>query len=76
MLTSNRSFHLSSFCDEIILIPTIKALDAGDCISPQFPILVMVDILYTYFINNECYYQTKLNTLNALSKFDEDNIII
>lgn len=76
MLTSNRSYHLASFCDEIILIPTIKDLEAGDCISPQFPILVMIDVLYTYFIDNECYYKTKLNTLNALFKYDENDTII
>lgn len=72
MITSNRSFHISSFCDEIILIPTIKELEAGDCISPQFPILVMVDILYTYFIDQEYYYKSKLNTLSALYKYDEE----
>lgn len=76
MITSNNSFHLSSFCDEIILIPTINALEAGDCISPQFPILVMIDILYTYFIKIESYYQKKVNTLNALFKYDEENILI
>lgn len=76
MITSNKSFHLSSFCDETILIPTIKDLEAGDCISPQFPILIMIDVLYTYFINNECYYQTKLNTLNALHKFSDEEFLV
>lgn len=70
MLTSNNSFQLSTFCDEVILVPTINSLEAGDCISPQFPMLVMIDILYTYFINIESYYQKKMNTLNAL--FDEE----
>ncbi|MGL4913713.1 MAG: MurR/RpiR family transcriptional regulator [Romboutsia sp.] len=76
MITSNRSFHLVSFCDEIILIPTIKDLEAGDCISPQFPVLIMVDVLYTYFINTECYYKTKLSTLNGLFKFEDESILI
>lgn len=76
MITSNKSFHLLSFCDEIISIPTIKDLEAGNCISPQFPILIMIDVLYTYFINNKCYYQTKLNTLNALYRFNDDEVLV
>lgn len=75
MITSNNSFHLSSFCDEIILIPTINSLEAGDCISPQFPVLVMVDILYTYFINIESYSQKKKNTLNALFNESCENVL-
>lgn len=76
MITSNNSFQLSGFCDEIILIPTINSLEAGDCISPQFPVLVMVDILYTYFINIESYYQKKMNTLNALFEQDCESVSI
>ncbi|MGL6107732.1 MurR/RpiR family transcriptional regulator [Romboutsia sp.] len=76
MITSNNSFHLSSFCDEVILIPTINSLEAGDCISPQFPVLVMVDVLYTYFINIESYYQKKMNTLNVLFEADKENVLL
>lgn len=76
MITSNKSFHLSSFCDEIILIPTIKELEVGDCISPQFPILVMIDVLYTYFISIEHYYKNKRNTLNALYNYEEECVLV
>ena len=34
------------FCDEVLLIPTKENLTLGKLISPQFPILVLFDILY------------------------------
>ena len=36
-------------CDELVLIAMKNALDQGGLISPQFPILVMVDIFYSYY---------------------------
>ena len=32
----------------MILVPALDNLEYGDVISPQFPILVMMDLLYTY----------------------------
>ncbi|MBR1622703.1 MAG: MurR/RpiR family transcriptional regulator [Pseudobutyrivibrio sp.] len=34
------------FCDELLPIPTKEMLDLGKLISPQFPILILLDILY------------------------------
>lgn len=35
--------------DEIIQVPSVKGLDTGHVISPQFPILVLIDICYYYY---------------------------
>ncbi|HAM31114.1 MAG TPA: MurR/RpiR family transcriptional regulator, partial [Erysipelotrichaceae bacterium] len=34
------------FCDEIVLVPSLQHLNQGNLISPQFPILVLIDMLY------------------------------
>lgn len=46
LITANRSEF--SYCDEVILVPMLTGLDAGHIISPQFPVLVMLDICYYY----------------------------
>lgn len=45
-----------------------NALDQGGLISPQFPILVMVDIFYSYYkeIDKDYKYHLFSNTLTAL----------
>lgn len=48
---SDNSFH--KYCDEVLLLPKIGRLDRGNVISPQFPILVMIDVLYSSFVKND-----------------------
>lgn len=48
---SDDSFH--KYCDEVLLLPKIGRLDRGNVISPQFPILVMIDVLYSSFVKND-----------------------
>jgi hypothetical protein len=45
-----------------------KNLDGGTMISPQFPILVMIDIFYTYYIENDTFFKAEKHkeTLSAL----------
>ncbi len=62
IVTSNNDFRLNDFCDEIILIAVTKNLAIGNVISPQFPILVVVDILYSHFLNIN--YNEKTSVLN------------
>lgn len=38
------------YCDEILLVAVKEHLENGKAISPQFPILVMFDILYSHFL--------------------------
>lgn len=41
-----------SYCDEKITVASFRGLDAGNIISPQFPVLVILDICYYYFYHN------------------------
>lgn len=62
IITSNNDFSLHDFCDEIVLIAVTKNLAIGNVISPQFPMLVVVDILYSHFLNSN--YNEKASFLN------------
>lgn len=50
LITAQSSPDQDSFCDEIILVPSLQYLNYGNLISPQFPILMVLDILYSYFV--------------------------
>ncbi len=50
-ITGNRARH--AFVDEQITVAALKNLDNGNLISPQFPILVMIDLLYGYFLDSD-----------------------
>ena len=39
----------TEYYDEVLLVPVKEHLENGKAISPQFPILVMFDILYSFF---------------------------
>lgn len=73
------SIHLKKwddFCDEVLPIPTKEKLDLGKLISPQFPILVLCDILYTNVLqydrrNKEALHDLTLSELNAMAPADK-----
>lgn len=74
LITANKTSDLVNVYDEVLLIGTIDNLDMGNAISPQFPILVMVDIFYAYFLNTDLYNKSEMfsNTLSVLyDKKDE-----
>lgn len=54
ILVTGRNYpEFMEYCDEIILVPALDNLEYGDVISPQFPILVMMDLLYTYCLEQD-----------------------
>ena len=53
------------YCDEIILVPSLRHLNHGNVISPQFPLSVMVDILYAHLA---------LEDKTKISKLHEDTL--
>ena len=73
LITSKRSEENEKVCDELVLIAMKNALDQGGLISPQFPILVMVDIFYSYYKEIDKDYKHHLfsNTLTALGAKEE-----
>lgn len=71
LLTANNRENFVDFCDEVVLIPSLNHLNHGNSISPQFPLLVMMDIIYSYYAQQDKFKKEIMhdNTLRAL----EDN---
>lgn len=53
LVTARNHPEFMEYCDEIILVPALDNLEYGDAISPQFPILVMMDLLYMYCLEQD-----------------------
>lgn len=70
LITSSKEKELLTYCDEILYVASVKNLDGGTMISPQFPILILVDVFYTYYFANDTKSKSKkyLDTLSALLK--------
>lgn len=73
MLTSNNDPKIIENCNEIILVAVKETLSHGNKISPQFPLLVMVDIFYAYFLNSDRINKETIfsSTLSALEERNE-----
>jgi len=67
--------EFDEFCDEVVLIPSLKHLNYGNVISPQFPILVMVDIIYSCYVEQDKYKKETFHdyTLRALEGVKSDD---
>ena len=70
LLTAKNKGIFEEFCDEIVLIPSLRHLNHGNVISPQFPVLVMLDIIYSYYVEQDKFAKELLhdNTLRALEE--------
>ncbi|MDO4329070.1 MAG: MurR/RpiR family transcriptional regulator [Lachnospiraceae bacterium] len=53
LITEKDNGKFNEFCDEVVLIPSLKFLNYGNVISPQFPILMLLDILYSYYLEQD-----------------------
>jgi len=49
LMTAHNNKNYEEYCDEVLLVAVKENLEKGKAISPQFPILVMFDILYSHF---------------------------
>ena len=69
LITSQNRDKVKDYCDEIVLVPSLKHLNYGNVISPQFPLSVMVDLLYSFFVDEDKNLKEKLHgdTLEALN---------
>lgn len=50
LLTTKCDDSLYEFCDEVLLMPNIGHLEKGNLISPQIPVLILIDELYFGFM--------------------------
>lgn len=70
LVTAYNQEEFKDFCDEIILVPSYQHMDYGNSISPQFPLLVLQDIIYSKYMQKNHLLKESLhdNTLKALRK--------
>lgn len=68
LITAQYKAGFAEFCDEVVLFPSLLHLNHGNVISPQFPILIMTDIIFSYYIEQDAYRKETLHeeTLRAL----------
>ncbi len=70
MVTALPTDEMYQHSDEVLLTASIEGLDVGNVISPQFPVLVLMDILYAHFLNKGYAKKQKLleDTLSYIEK--------
>lgn len=75
LFTASGRPTLKNCCDELVRLSSLKNLDTGMRISPQFPVLVIFDILYSYYYANDPRFkEQKLQaTLSAIQEERDEN---
>lgn len=70
LFTTNNQEKAEEYCSEVVLLPSLRHLNHGNVISPQFPILVMLDIIYAYYVEQNRYIREEMHdsTLRALEE--------
>lgn len=70
LITSLKSTKYDSFCDEVIHIGYQEKLATGKIISPQFPLLLMSDIIYACYLSTDTGHKELLHqyTLDILDQ--------
>ncbi len=69
LITAGYDDKFYEYCTEIVQIPSLRFLNQGHVISPQFPILLILDILYSCYGDLDKRTKDSLhhNTLQALA---------
>ncbi len=70
LFTTNIRDEFAEFCTEVVLLPSLGNLNHGNLISPQFPILVVLDLIYANYVEQDKYEKETLHdhTLRALEE--------
>ena len=71
LMTSHMEKRFQSFCDEVVLFAVKENLERGKDISPQFPILVMVDMMYSKMLRSEDFRRRETLHEYTLEALDE-----
>ena len=50
LFTSSDNGEFKKYCDEVVLVASLQHLNSGNTISPQFPMLLMIDVLYNEYV--------------------------
>ena len=70
LVTAYNQEGFKEYCDEVIMVPSYQHMNYGNSISPQFPLLVLQDIIYTKYMQGNHLIKESLHshTLKALRK--------
>lgn len=70
MITAQNKDSYAEYCSEVLLLSSLRHLNHGNVISPQFPILVMLDLIYSYYVEQDKPKKESFhdNTLRALEE--------
>lgn len=68
LFTSSKDKKLQELCDEVVEVAYLNELETGTKISPQISLLVLLDVLYSYYFANDSYFKAEKykRTLSAL----------
>lgn len=58
-ITTNESAETAECCDELIRVAGTKNAEVGNMVSPQFSLLMLLDVLFAYYFANNTYYKVK-----------------
>lgn len=58
-ITTNENAEVADCCEELIRVASAKNTEAGNMVSPQFSLLMMLDVLFAYYFANNTYYKVK-----------------
>lgn len=74
LITANQDPLFEEFVSEMILVSLKSTLSRGQIISPQFPILIITDLIYAYYLEDERESKEKVfnQTLHALESVREE----
>ena len=65
---------LHEFCDEVVVVSSLEYLENGNLISPQFPMLLVLDLVYSEYINIDSVIKSAIleDTVTTLNKKEDD----
>jgi DNA-binding MurR/RpiR family transcriptional regulator len=68
LFTASKDKKLAELCDEIVEVAYLKELEKGTKISPQISLLILIDVLYSYYFANDSFFKAEKykRTLTAL----------
>ena len=68
LFTASKDKKLAELSDEIVEVAYLKELEKGTKISPQISLLILIDVLYSYYFANDSFFKAEKykRTLTAL----------
>lgn len=75
LFTAGGEDNFNNYCSEVVLLSSLNHLNHGNLISPQFPILVILDIIYACYVEQNKYIREGMHddTLRALKEGEKKN---